>query len=98
MGNFNITLHNPNVNELIEDHKLCTLISEFTYYQSTMHCQFSNKQKKKRFINALTFETGVLHRHKFIGTMIRSTFAKSKSKKYFTTCTKMLIMKSLKEN
>ena len=31
MGDLNMTLNNPNLNELIKDHELSALISEFTY-------------------------------------------------------------------
>ena len=34
MGDLNMTLHNPNFNELIEDHELSTLISEPTCFKN----------------------------------------------------------------
>ena len=43
-------------------------------------------QKKTRFINTLTLETGVLDHYKRIGTMLRSIFAKGKPKKIFYRC------------
>ena len=52
-----------------------------------MHWKLYNKQKT-RFTNILTFETGLLDHHKFIGTMLRSTFAKGKPKKMFYHCYK----------
>ena len=39
-------------------------------------------------MNTLTFETGLSDHHKFIGTMLRSTFAKGKPKKIFYRCYK----------
>ena len=49
-------------------------------------------------MNTLTFKTGLSDHHKFIGTVLRSTFAKGKPKKIFTAVTKTVIMKSLKKN
>ena len=46
-----------------------------------MHWQLSNKQKKTRFMNTLTFETKISDHDKLIGTVLRSTFAKGKPKK-----------------
>ena len=37
--------------------------------------------KKTHFMSTLTFETGVSDHHKFIGTMLKSAFAKGKRKK-----------------
>ena len=95
-----MTLGNPNFNELIEDHELSALISEPTCFKSINPTCIDNflTSKKTRFMNTLTFETGVSDHHKLNGTMLRSTFAKGKPKKYFTTVTKTLIMKSLKKN
>ena len=39
-------------------------------------------------MNTLTFETGLSDHHKFIGTMLRSAFAKGKTKKIFYRCYK----------
>ena len=61
-----------------------------------MHCQLSSKQKT-RFVNTLTFETGVSDHHKLIGTMLRSTFAKGKPKKVFYRCYKNFDNEKLEE-
>ena len=48
MGDFNITLYNPNFNELIEDYELSPLISETTCFKSinpTCFWQLSSKQE-----------------------------------------------------
>ena len=81
----NMTLDNPNFNELIEDHEPSTLISEptcFKYINPTCIESFL-KSKKTRFMNTLTFETGLSDYHKFIVMMLRSTFAKGKPKIFF---------------
>ena len=49
-------------------------------------------------MKTMTFEMGVSDYHKLIGTMLRSTFAKGKPKKYFTIAIKTLIIKGLKKN
>ena len=74
MSDFNMTLDNPNFNELIEDHELSALISESTCLKSINPACIDNvlKSKKTHFINTLTFGTGVSDHHKFIGTMLRS--------------------------
>ena len=37
-------------------------------------------------MKSLTFKTGVLDHHKLIGTMVRSTFTKSRTNKIFYRC------------
>ena len=56
-----MTLGNPNFNELIEDHELSALISEPTCFKSINTTCIDNflTSKKTRFMNTLTFETGV---------------------------------------
>ena len=61
MDDFNMKPNNPKLNELIDDHELCTLISETTCFKSiNLTCidKFLTN-KKARFIKTLTFETGV---------------------------------------
>ena len=95
MGDLNMTLDNPNFNELIEDHELSALISEPTCFKNINPTCIESflTSKKTRFMNTLTFETGVSDHHKLIGTM-----PKVNLKKYLTAFTKTLIMKSLKKN
>ena len=83
MGDFNMTLSNPNFNEFIEDHKLSALISEPTCFKTINPTSIDNflTSKKTYFMNTLTFETGVSDHHKLIGTMLRSAFAKEDPKK-----------------
>ena len=85
MGDFNMTPNNPKLSELIDDHEFFTLISEPTCFKSINPTCIDNflTNKKTRFMKTLTFETGVSDHHKFIGTMLRSTFAKGKPKKMF---------------
>ena len=85
-----MTLDNPNFNELIEDHELSALISEPTCFKNINPTCIESflTSKKTRFMNTLTFETGVSDHHKLIGTMLRSTFAKGKPKKIFYRCYK----------
>ena len=78
-----MTLDNPNFNELVEVHELSTLISEPTHFNSINPTCIDKQSKKTRFMNTLTFETGVSDHHKLIGTKLRSTFAKGKPKKIF---------------
>ena len=73
MGDFNMTLDNPN---------FC-----FKSINPTCIDNFLTS-KKTSFIYTLTFETGISDHHKLIGTMLRSTFAKGKSKKIFYRCYK----------
>ena len=85
MGDFNMTLNNPKLSELVADHELCALISELTFFKSinpTCNDNFLTN-KKTRFMKTLAFETGVYDHHKRIGTMLRSTFTKGKPKKMF---------------
>ena len=90
MGDLNMTLDNPNFNELIEDHELSALISEPTCFKNiNPTCTESFlTSKKTRFVNTQTFETGLSDHHKFIGMMLRSTFAKGKPKKICYHCYK----------
>ena len=90
MGDLNMTLSNPNLNELIKDHELSALISESTYFKNNNSTCIESflTSKKTRFMNTLTFQAGLLDHHKFIGTMLRSTFAKDKPKKIFCRCYK----------
>ena len=90
MGDFNMTPNNPKLSELIDDHELCTLISEPTCFKSINPTCIDNflTNKKTRFMKTLTFETGVSDHHKLIGTMLRSTFAKGKPKRMFYRCYK----------
>ena len=78
-------LDNPNFNELIEDHEPSALISEPTCFKSINPTCTDNflTSKKTRFMNALTFETGVSDHHNLIETMLKSTFAKGKFKNIF---------------
>ena len=72
MGHFNMTLDNPNFNELIEDHELFALISEPTCFKVINPTYIDNflTSKKSRFMNTLTFETGLSDHHKLIRTML----------------------------
>ena len=85
MGDFNMTPNNLKLSELINDHQLCTLISEPTCFKSINPTCVDNflTNKTTRFMKTLTFETGVSDHHKLIGTMLRSTFVKRKPKKNF---------------
>ena len=73
MGDFKMILDNPNFNELIEDHELSTLISEPACFNSINSTYVDNFliNTKIRFMNTLTYETGVSDHLKFIGTMLR---------------------------
>ena len=100
MGDFNMTLNNPKLSQLIADHELCALISELTCFKSINPTCIDNflTNKKTRFMKTLTFETGVSDHHKLIGTMLRSTFAKGKPKTMFYRCYETFTIKSLKKN
>ena len=100
MGDFNMTLSNPKLSELIADHERCSLISEPICFKSINRTCIDNflTNRKTRFMKTLTFETGVSDHHKLIGTMLRSTFTKGKPKKCFTVAIKTLTIKSLKKN
>ena len=78
MGDFSMTLDNPNFCELIEDHEPSALRSEPTCFKSINPTYIDNflASKKTRFVNTLTFETGVSDPYKPIGTMLRSAFPK----------------------
>ena len=85
-----MSLDNPNFNELIEDHELSALISGPTCFKNINPTSIESflTSKKSRFMNTLTFEAGLSDHHKFIGTMLRSTFAKGKPRKLFYRCYK----------
>ena len=53
MGDFNMTLNNPNFNEFIEDHKLSALISEHTCFKTINPTSIDNflTSKKTYFMN-----------------------------------------------
>ena len=53
--------------------------------------------KKTRFMNTLTFKTGVSDHHKLFGTMLTSTFTKGKLKKIFYSCYKNFDNERLEE-
>ena len=91
MGDFNITLYNPNFNKLIEDHELSPLTSETTCFKSINPTYIDNflASKKTRFMKSLTFKTGVDH-HKLVGTVLTSTLTKGKPKKIVYRCYKNL--------
>ena len=99
MGDFNVTPNNPKLSELIDDLELCTLMSEPTCFKSINPTCIDNflTNKKTRFTKTLTFETGVSDRHKVIGAMLRSTFAKGKPKKIFYRCYKNFDNKKFEE-
>ena len=52
MSNFNMTPSNPKLSELIDDHKLCTLVSKPTCFKSINHTCIDNflTNKKTCFI------------------------------------------------
>ena len=85
MGDFDMTPNNPKLSEFIADHELFTLLSESTCLKSISRTCIDNflTNKKSCFMKTLTSETGVSDHHKLIGAMLRSTFAKGKSKKMF---------------
>ena len=91
MGHFNMTLDNPNFNELIEDHELFALISEPTCFKVINPTYIDNflTSKKSRFMNTLTFETGLSDHHKLIRTMLKSTFVKGKPKNVLSLLQKL---------
>ena len=99
VGDFNVTPNNPKLSELIDDLELCTLMSEPTCFKSINPTCIDNflTNKKTRFTKTLTFETGVSDRHKVIGAMLRSTFAKGKPKKIFYRCYKNFDNKKFEE-
>ena len=99
MGDFNMTPNNPKLSELIDDHELCTLISEPTCFKSINHTCIDNylTNKKTPFMKTLTLEMGVSDHHKLIGTMLRSTFVKGKPKRMFCRCYKNFHNKRFEE-
>ena len=105
MGDLNMTLDNPNFNELIEDHELSALISEPTCFKNinpTCIESFLTSKKKTHFVNTLSFETGLSDHYKLIGTMLRSTFAKAKAKNicypYYKNCDNEKFEEELKKH
>ena len=50
MGGFNMTLDNPNFNELIEDHQISALISKPTCFKSINPTCNDNFLKSKKFV------------------------------------------------
>ena len=80
MGDFNMAPNNPKLSELIDDHELCTLISELTCFKCINPTCIDNFliNIKTRFMKTLAFETGVSDHHKLIGAILRPTFAKGK--------------------
>ena len=99
MGDFNMVPNNPKLSELIDNHDICTLISEPTCFKSINPTCIDNflTNKKICFMKTLTFETGVSDHHKLISTMLRSTFAKGKPKKTFYRCYKNFDNKRFEE-
>ena len=73
IGDFNMTPNNPKLGELIDDHELCTLISEPICFKNINPTCIDNfvTNKKTRFMKTQTFETGVSDHHKLIGTMLK---------------------------
>ena len=100
MGDFNMTLNNPKLRELIADDELPNLISEATCFKSINPTCIDNFliNKKTRFMKTLTFKTGVFDHHKLISTMLRASFAKVKPEKFFTVAVETLTIKSLTKN
>lgn len=74
-----MTPKNKKFKKLIEAHELCSLTSEPTCFKSVSPCiENFLTNKKTCFIKTLTFETAFSQHHKFIGTMLGSTFTKGK--------------------
>lgn len=74
-----MTPKNKKFKKLIEAHELCSLTSEPTCSKSVSPCiENFLTNKKTCFIKTLTFETAFSQHHKFIGTMLGSTFTKGK--------------------
>ena len=71
IADFEMAPNTSKLNELIEDHERCNLISESTCLKVLLVLTVF-KLKKKIVLWKVTFEAGVLDRHKFIDTMIRS--------------------------
>ena len=92
MGDFNMTVDDPGFNGLIDDHDFSALISQSTCFKSINPAcvDKATTSKLTRFMNTLTFETGVSDQDKLIRTVLRSTFSK--------VVTKTFIMKRLKKN
>ena len=88
MGDFDMTLRNPNLNELVKDNELCNVISESTCFKSINLTGTDNflTYQKARFLETVIFETGLSDHHKLIGTMLRPKFAKEKPNKTFYHC------------
>ena len=75
-----MTPKNKKFKKLIEAHELCSPTSEPTCFKSVSPTCIENflTNKKTCFIKTLTFETAFSQHHKFIGTMLGSTFTKGK--------------------
>ena len=88
MGDFIMTPNNLKLSKLIDDHELCTLISESSGFKSINPTSIDNflANKKTCFMKTLAFEAGVSDHRKLIGTTLRLTFAKGKPKKMFYRC------------
>ena len=74
LGDLEMTIDNPNFNELIEDHKLSAQISEPSCFKNINPTCIDNflTSKETCLMNTLAFEAGVSHHHKLIGKMLRS--------------------------
>lgn len=90
MGDFNMTPKNKKFNKLIEAHVLCSLTSEPTCFKSVSPTCIENflTNKKTCFMKTLIFETAFSQHHKFIGTMLGSTFTKGKPNIILCPCYK----------
>ena len=77
MGGFNMTVDDPGFNGLIEDHDFSALISQSTCFKSVNPACIDKTTTSKltRFMNTLTFETGVSDHDKLIRTVLRSKFS-----------------------
>ena len=62
MGDFNMTPNNPKLSELIDDHELCTLISEPTCFKSINPTCIDNflTNKKTRFMKTSLMRKEIL--------------------------------------
>ena len=89
MGDFNMTLDNPNFNELAEDHKLSAPISGPTCFRSiNPTCIHIFLQAKKTGFMNLIFKTSVSDHYKHIRMMLRSHLPQGKPAKMFYRCYK----------
>ena len=62
MGDFNMTPNNPKLSELIDDHELCTLISEPTCFKSINPTCIDNflTNKRTRFMKTSIMRKEIL--------------------------------------